>query len=253
MTGDVEGLLAQACADLACTMARSAGADEVLRGIAGHARRILSIRDAGVLLVGEDGSLSLACATDDLLPDLVTIEQDVGKWPSIEAATRGTVAPVHAIVDAAEAWPDWLREARARGVGAWLAVPSSSKQATVVLVGASIHPRQWRDAEVAAIRVLADLAAGAVAQASEVGRVRRVADQLQEALDHRLVIEQAKGVLVGEYGCTLDQAFAILRRHARRNNVTVRSVAQAVVSLGLRPPLERPRGPSKEAGPPWNS
>jgi AmiR/NasT family two-component response regulator len=50
------------------------------------------------------------------------------------------------------------------------------------------------------------------------------------------VIEQAKGIIAGELGCTLDQAFSILRRHARSKSATVRSVAQAVVELGLRPP-----------------
>jgi GAF domain-containing protein len=244
MAGDVEALLAEACADLGCTMARSADVDEVLHGIAAHTRRILSIRDAGVLVAGENGPV-VASAVDDLVSTLVTVERDVGEGPSTDALRNGTEIRVHAVVDVARVWPDWLREARAHEAGAWLAVPSRSEDAMVVLCGASSRPHQWADDEVAAIQVLADLTAGAVAHSSELGRARRTADQLQEALDHRLVIEQAKGILAGELGCTLDQAFELLRSHARRNSVTVRSVAQAVVNLGLRPPLDKHTGPDE--------
>jgi GAF domain-containing protein len=252
MTGDVQRLLAQACADLGRTMARSAQADEVLHEIAAHTRRILAIRDAGVLVAGADGPL-VAASVDDLVSTLAAIEKDLGEGPMTDALAQGTVARVHAVVDVAKVWPNWLREARAHEVGAWLAVPSRAQEANVVLCAASSRPHDWRDDEVAAVQVLADLAAGAVAHASELGRVRRTADQLQDALDHRLVIEQAKGILAGEFGCSLDQAFALLRDHARRNSATVRSVAQAVVNLGLRPPLTRPEGRDKEAGSTWNS
>jgi AmiR/NasT family two-component response regulator len=46
-----------------------------------------------------------------------------------------------------------------------------------------------------------------------------------------VIIEQAKGLLAGERGITLDKAFAILRSH----NAPIHTVAQAVVDLGLRP------------------
>jgi GAF domain-containing protein len=216
----------------------------VLHGIAGHTRRIMSIRDSGVVVAGDNGPV-VAAAVDDLVSTLVAIEQDLGEGPATDALLTGSEVRVHAVVDVARVWPDWLREARAHNVGAWLAVPSRTEHAMVVLCGASSRPHQWRDDEVAAIQVLADLTAGAVAHSSELGRARRTADQLQEALDHRLVIEQAKGILAGELGCTLDHAFELLRSHARRNSATVRSVAQAVVNLGLRPPLDKHTGPDE--------
>ena len=57
--------------------------------------------------------------------------------------------------------------------------------------------------------------------------------QLEHALESRILIEQAKGLLAGEQGISLDQSFELLRGHARRNNAKLSAVADAVVNLGL--------------------
>jgi GAF domain-containing protein len=236
MTGDVEGSLADACADLARTMTRPDAENRMLPSIAAHVAGVLGVRTAGVLLEQEGGRVELAAAADELVARLFAVEEDVGEGPTLEAFAQRAPALVPTLVDAGRTWPRWTPEARAHGVGAWLAVPSRTEDATVVVCASSTRTRRWQSSEVAAAQVLADLASGWVAHAHELDRVRHDAEQLQDALDHRLVIEQAKGILAGELGCTVDQAFAIIRAHARRNNVTVRSVAHAVVELGLRPP-----------------
>jgi AmiR/NasT family two-component response regulator len=71
--------------------------------------------------------------------------------------------------------------------------------------------------------------------AQELDRQRAINEQLREALDSRIVIEQAKGVLATERHIPVDEAFEVLRRHARSHSATLRSVAEAVVRLGLRP------------------
>jgi GAF domain-containing protein len=236
MTGDVEGSLADACADLARTMARPDAADRVLPGIAGHVATVLGARTTGVLLERAGGRIEVAASADGLVADLFAVEEGLGEGPTLDAFRQRTPALVHTLVDAGPTWPRWTPEARAHDVGAFLAVPSGHDDAAAVVCASSTRPRRWQDSDVAAAQVLADLAAGWVAHAHELDRVRRDAAQLQDALDHRLVIEQAKGIIAGELGCTVEQAFAIIRHHARRNNATVRSVAHAVVELGLRPP-----------------
>ena len=236
MAGDVAESLAEACADLVRAMARSDADETVLPGVAVQAAQLLGVRAAGVLLRTSDGHIDVASAADALIESLSTVEQDLGEGPTLEAFTSGDAVRVNTLADAGQTWPRWIAEARARGVDAWLAVPSHVAGTTVVVCASSTRPRHWQDCEVRAARVLADLAGGWIVRAHELDRVRRDAARLQDALDHRLVIEQAKGIIAGELGCTLDQAFAMLRDHARRNNVTVRSVAHAVVGLGLRPP-----------------
>jgi hypothetical protein len=95
--------------------------------------------------------------------------------------------------------------------------------------------RDWCTGNLRAAGILADMATGYLVQARELDRQGRIVGQLREALDSRIVIEQAKGVLAAERRISVDEAFEVLRRHARNHAVSLRSVAEAVVSLGLRP------------------
>lgn len=84
---------------------------------------------------------------------------------------------------------------------------------------------------------LADMAASYRTHASRSERQRRTARRLDEALAGRLVIEQAKGKIITERQLTLDQALGSLRLlgdHSRTHNAALRSVAEAVATLGLR-------------------
>ena len=62
------------------------------------------------------------------------------------------------------------------------------------------------------------------------GILARRAAQLQQALDSRVVIEQAKGVLVERFGIDSDEAFRLLRRTARSNRIRLHEVCAQVVS-----------------------
>jgi hypothetical protein len=99
----------------------------------------------------------------------------------------------------------------------------------------SVTPRRWSADDLASARILADMAGSYVIHASELDRQCRLNKQLREALDSRIGIEQAKGILAAERQITVDAAFEVLRRHARSHSATLRSVAEAVVSLDMRP------------------
>jgi len=235
--------LAVACAELARTMAQPEAAGLVVPAVAQEVTQLLGLAPAAVLLDDLDGPLFASPADDQIVSAVLAIERDLTAGPTLAAVDRHEVTFAHSLVDAGPRWPDWSRGARAVGVGAWLSVPSSASGTTTVLVAACTRPRHWTKDEMAAVQVLANLAAGWVTQQRELAEVRRTAAQLQGALDSRVVIEQAKGVLAGELGCSLTQAYQALRDHARRHSVTVRSVAHAVVELGLRPPLHAPPDP----------
>ena len=92
-------------------------------------------------------------------------------------------------------------------------------------------PTPVHEAEIA--RTLADAAAGLVWGVRAHDRDRTRADQLQRALDSRIVIEQAKGILSARLGVTVDEAFEVLRSVARRRGIRRPQLATAVVERGI--------------------
>ena len=81
--------------------------------------------------------------------------------------------------------------------------------------------------------VLADMAVGYVINASQLEQAERTREQLQEALDSRIVIEQAKGMIANANGIGVDDAFQLLRRYARSQRKPLRAVASEVVESAL--------------------
>jgi AmiR/NasT family two-component response regulator len=93
--------------------------------------------------------------------------------------------------------------------------------------------RVWTVDELDAAQVFADMATSYLLNSTERERAEQVQTQLREALESRIVIEQAKGMLAATYGVSVDAAFERLRRHARSHGAPLREVANAVVHLGL--------------------
>jgi AmiR/NasT family two-component response regulator len=74
-------------------------------------------------------------------------------------------------------------------------------------------------------------------QARATHDARSVIDQLQRALDTRVVIEQAKGFIAQHANVTLDESFALIRHYARNNNLRLSDVARDIVANVLKPQL----------------
>ena len=87
--------------------------------------------------------------------------------------------------------------------------------------------------DVQIVQALADVAAISLLQHRTIGRSEALTEQLQGALNSRIVIEQAKGAVAQAYDITVDAAFTRLRAYARSNNRRLSDVAHlAVTDLG---------------------
>lgn len=196
---------------------------------------ILGIHGAGVSLA-QDDSLSFATAGSEDIAELERIQERRQAGPSIDAFRTGHPVLVDDLADATGAWPELREAALGRGIVAVAGIPlrlDGSRLGAVDLYDVRRH--EWTPDEARTAELIAALAAGYVANASHLDRARHTAEQLEEALESRVVIEQAKGLLAGERGISVDEAFEVLRKHARNNGAPLRAVANAVVHLGMRP------------------
>jgi GAF domain-containing protein len=86
------------------------------------------------------------------------------------------------------------------------------------------------DADVPIVQALADVATIGLLQQRALLREQTLTDQLQHALRSRVIIEQAKGVIIRAYGVSPDDAFALIRAYSRRSNIRIADLAGTIVT-----------------------
>jgi GAF domain-containing protein len=217
------------------TLAGRYDLSDVLFELSDRTAELLGAAGAGVCLGDSNGHLQFVTATSESVSVLEQVQAASQRGPCHDAYKTGEVVVV-ADLATCEEWPDYAAVAQQAGMSSVVGIPMLfDRRPFGALNIYHARPREWRPYDLELARVLADIATGYVAHASELDQARRVNEQLTEALDNRIVIEQAKGLLAGQRNITLDAPFDILRRHARNNHATLRDIAQAVVELRLSP------------------
>lgn len=208
---------------------------DALHDFVESAAAILGIHGAGMSLVQGD-RLAFATATPEDIAAIEQVQEEEQSGPCVDAYRSQRPVLVADIGTHRERWPALAQVASRTGIVAIGAIPLRLDDLRLGTLDLYDRPRRdWTEQEAEVAGLLAALAAGYLANASRLDRARQTADQLQEALDSRVVIEQAKGLIAGERGISVDEAFHVLRAHARNRGASLRDVAHAVVNLGLRP------------------
>jgi GAF domain-containing protein len=208
---------------------------DVLYDLAGRTTTLLGVAGAGVSL-RDEGRLRFVTGVNEATVRVEQTQERAQDGVCVAAFTSGNRVTVPDLAAVRDRWEDFRNEARAVGFAAVAGIPMRLDDEVLGAVNIySAEPRAWSDEDVATARVLADMATSYLVNASELEKSRRTAEQLQEALHSRVTIEQAKGILSAERRITMDEAFNVLRDHARNHNANLRAVAEAVVNLGLRP------------------
>ena len=227
-------LLIQTLSEFAETLVKGFAISDVLHSLAERVSAVLRVDGAGVSLQ-HAGQLRFVTALDERSTALERAQENSQAGPCVEAWRSGKAVTVTDLRRASHGWVAYEKVARLAGVVAVAGVPLRLNSHHIGSLNLySSTAREWQGDDLAAARVLADVATSYVINASRLEREQRVSEQLREALDSRIVIEQAKGILAAEHGITVDRAFELMRQRARSRNATLRAVAQAVVDLGLR-------------------
>jgi GAF domain-containing protein len=228
-------LLTHSVSEFARTLARASAISDVLNDLAEHTTALLGVAGAGVSVL-ESGHLRFVAASDERCAGLGRAQEAWQAGPGMDACRTGMIVTVADLPGTSRTWDRYQQAAREAGIVAVASTPMCHDGRSVGAVDLySTAPRDWSADDLGAVGILSDMATGFLVHAQELDRQCRVNEQLREALHSRIVIEQAKGVLAAERHISVDEAFEVLRRHARSHAVSLRSVAEAVVSLGLRP------------------
>lgn len=218
----------------AATLVREYDIDTVLDELTERVTATLGLAGSGVTLL-QEGGLRFVTAIPDAAVDLERTQQDQRQGPCLEATRIGAPVTIPDLRDEALRWPEYADTAARRGIRAAAGIPLKIEDTTVGALNLYAQDvRDWPAEDIAAAQVLADMATSYLVNASKLDQHRQLSEQLQQALQSRIVIEQAKGITAHARAVTVDAAFALIRRHARNHNTSVRSVAEAIVHAGLR-------------------
>jgi GAF domain-containing protein len=199
---------------------------------------LLDVAAAGLTLVDERGSLQvLASSTEQArLLELFQLNSDEG--PCVECFTGRTPVLVADVAAQAGRWPRFAAEASRQGFASVHALPMRLRKQTIGalnLFGA--RPGELPADDVDLAQGLADTATIGILQERAIRYGETMSEQLQTALNSRVTIEQAKGVLAVTGGLSMDDAFVALRGYARSNSLRLSDVARALAERALDPGL----------------
>jgi GAF domain-containing protein len=217
---------------------------EFLDMLAEYGVDLLGVSACGILLADPEGSLNLVAASTEQarILELSQLQNDEG--PCLDAFR--TMSPVTCpdLATAGDRWPVFAPAALAAGFTAVHAMPMRLRQQPLGAFNLfSAVPGPLDDETIELGQALADVATIGILNERAIRRQEVVTEQLQVALNSRIVIEQAKGVLAERLQLSVDDAFTTLRRYARVNNRKLAEVAAAVAAGELTIPL--PSGPAR--------
>jgi len=192
---------------------------------------LLDVDAAGLMLADDDGVLHVMASSDDQaeLLELFELQQNEGPCPE---CFRTGVPVVN--VDLAD-WPDFASAAAAGGYVSAHALPLRLRGQVIGAMNLfRSTPTPLTEADAALGQALSDMATIGLLHEREIRGQQELAGQIQHALDSRIVIEQAKGMLAERAGLSLREAFTAMRSYARGRGCGLTSVAHSVLDGTLQ-------------------
>lgn len=189
---------------------------------------------AGLLLSDGDGDLEVLASTSEESRLVETMQLSAEAGPCIESFRTGTVISISDIEQGPADWEAFRAAARKEGFTAVHAIPLRLRETTIGALnlfengGGVLSDRDLR-----AARALADVATIGILHERTLRASDAAREQLQNALNSRVTIEQAKGILAYTHGVSMEDAFTLLRNHARSNQLPLALVARQLVDRTL--------------------
>jgi GAF domain-containing protein len=236
MTGQPrEERLVSSFATLADTLVTDYDVVDLLQFLVDTCVDVLDVDEAGILLVSPSSVLELVASTSESNRLVETMQLAAEAGPCIDAFTKGKPVLVPDIREGPAAWHDFTRTASEQGFRSVCALPMRLRRdviGSVNLMSAAVGTLSQPDQRVA--QAFADVAAIGILHQRAMHDSTTLNAQLQHALDSRVVIEQAKGLVAQSKNVTMDEAFAVIRDYARGHSMGLGTVTRSLVERTLR-------------------
>jgi len=204
---------------------------ELLRLLTDRCVDVLGADAAGILLLGPEGELRVVASSNEAVRMLELLEVQAEDGPCLECLRTGAPVVNADLGGARGRWPCFAPEAAAAGYSVVHAVPMRLRGTVIGALNLfDVEARPEGDDVAGGAQALADIATIAILQHRAVTEARSLNAELHEALNSRVAIEQAKGVLAERQGIGMEEAFARIRNHATSHGLRLADVAQAIVS-----------------------
>ena len=225
-----EASLARTFVELADTLVADFDVVELLTLLADRCVEVLDVGAAGLMLVGPDGDLRVMASSSEAMRVLELFEIQAQEGPCLDCHRTGSPVSDRDLAAADSRWPRFATEALAAGFLSVQALPMRLRGSVVGALNLfQIQPGEMPPADIAVAQALADVATIAILQHRAAQEAQTLNEQLNQALNTRIAIEQAKGMVAERLGLELDAAFATLRNHARNHNLRLADVAKEVI------------------------
>lgn len=229
-----EALLVRTLVELADNLVDYFDVVELLSLLADRCVEILDVSAAGVMLVAPEGDLRVVASSSEAMRvvELFELQADEGPCPDCyrggEAVSNDDLA--------GGAWPRFGPVALGAGFHSVHALPMRIRGSVIGALNLFCsEPGSLTKEDVGAAQALAAVATIAILQQRVVAEAQILNDQLNHALNARVLIEQAKGVLSERAGLSMEAAFEAMRGHARDHNQHLADVARSVIDKTLAP------------------
>ena len=220
--------------ELADTLVEDYDLIEFLHLLAGRCVELLGVGESGVVLADAKGVLRPLASSSERMRLMELIELQCQDGPCLDCYRTGAAVLEHDLAAASGRWPEFTETALRAGFRSVYALPLRLRTETI----GSLNLFAERPAALAEDcqdlgQAMADVATIGILHQRVVHEREVLAQQLQVALDSRVALEQAKGVVAQQAGVEMDEAFRMLRNHARHHNRPLGAVVAQVVRREL--------------------
>jgi GAF domain-containing protein len=224
-----EQLLIRTLVELADNLVDDFDIVDLLTLLADRCVEALDVASAGVMLAGPGGHLQVVASSSDAMRALELFQLQADEGPCVDCYRSG--APIVNVDLSASGsnWSSFAPRAVDAGFHSVHSLPMHLRRRTIGAINMfRVDSGLLNAADVEAAQALADVATIAILQHRTAADAQTLNSQLSEALNSRVVIEQAKGKISEAFGVDMDEAFRRLRNHARNHNVRLTQLAREI-------------------------